>query len=122
MRWGIETAFLHLKYALSAMSLHSKKAEFVIQELYAKAVAFNFCKALAGEVKIPQKGDWKYEYKLNMTVAMDICMNFWRSPSETAPPGFEGTLLKYLVPVRTNRNFPRSQSKKTAVSFSHRIA
>lgn len=122
MRWNIETAFLHLKYSLSAMAIHSKKSELTLQELYAKIIAFNFCKVITNEVKVPQKEEWKYEYKLNMTVAMDVCMSFWRSPKETAPPDLEGVLLKYLVPSRTGRSFSRPTNKKTTVSFGHRIA
>ncbi len=35
-RWGIETSFLELKYALGAISFHSKKDKFILQELYAE--------------------------------------------------------------------------------------
>ena len=38
MCWEIETAFLHLKYALSAAAVHSRRYELVIQELYAKII------------------------------------------------------------------------------------
>ncbi|MGC8035616.1 transposase, partial [Salmonella enterica] len=46
MRWGIETAFDQLKYALGAASVHSKNSELIIQELYGKLIMFNFCKTI----------------------------------------------------------------------------
>lgn len=122
LRWNIETAFLNLKYTLGAMVVHSKKAELVMQEIYTKIIAFNFCKELTNEVQVPQKAKWKYKYKLNMNVAMDICMEYWRSSQKTAPPDFERRLLKYLVPIRPNRNFPRATVQKAATPFQHRIA
>ena len=42
MRWGIETAFDQLKYALGAASVHSKNSELIIQELYGKLIMFQF--------------------------------------------------------------------------------
>ncbi len=121
MRWEIETAFLHLKYALSAAAVHSRRYELVIQELYAKIIMFNFCKELIREVHVPQKEGWKHRYKLNITMAFTICMDFWRSPEDTAPEGLGGALLRYLVPVREGRSAPRRAGKKPAIHFNHRI-
>ena len=33
MRWGIETSFRELKYAVGLTSFHSKKREYIIQEI-----------------------------------------------------------------------------------------
>lgn len=122
MRWEIETAFQQLKYALGAIAVHSKKAEFVMQELYAKIILFNFCKVIMSGIKVVQKEGWKYEYKLNVTMAVELCRKFWHSPKRTAPPDFEKILLRYLVPIRDNRNFPRTSVAKPAVHFNDRIS
>ena len=36
MRWGIETSFRDLKYALALLHLHAKKVDFIYQEIFAK--------------------------------------------------------------------------------------
>lgn len=122
MRWEIETAFQQLKYGLGAMAIHSRKAELVMQEIYAKILLFNFCKVLISGIKVPQKEGRKYEYQLNVTIAVEICRRFWRSPERAAPPDFETILLKYLVPIRNGRNFPRHSVTKPTVHFNNRIS
>ena len=121
MRWGIETAFDQLKYALGAASVHSKSAELVIQELYGKLIMFNFCKTIIGGIVVNQKEYWKYKYKLNVKMAMCICREFWCSQTLAAPE-VEKMLLNYLIPIRDNRTFPRDTVKKSAIAFNSRIA
>ena len=36
MRWGIETAFRELKYAIGLTCFHAKNPEYIKQEIYAK--------------------------------------------------------------------------------------
>lgn len=121
MRWGIETAFDQLKYALGAASVHSKNSELIIQELYGKLIMFNFCKTIVGGIAVKQQEYWKYEYKLNIKMAMCICREFWCSQTLAAPE-VEKMLLNYLVPIRDNRTFPRDTVKKSAIAFNSRIA
>ena len=121
MRWGIETAFDQLKYALGAASVHSKNSELIIQELYGKLILFNFCKTIVGGIAVKLQEYWKYEYKLNIKMAMCICREFWCSQTLAAPE-VEKMLLNYLVPIRDNRTFPRDTVKKSAIAFNSRIA
>ena len=53
LRWGIETSFLELKYAVGAINFHSKKDKFILQELYAHLVMFNATSRVAA--LIPMK-------------------------------------------------------------------
>ena len=41
MRWGIETSFRNLKYSLSLMLFHSKKTEYILQEIFLLTLLFN---------------------------------------------------------------------------------
>ena len=41
-RWGIETSFRELKYAIGLSALHSKKRESIKQEIYARLLLYNF--------------------------------------------------------------------------------
>ena len=121
-RWEIETAFSRLKYALGAVAIHSKKMEYVIQELYAKVIMYNFCNVIIYRTHIEQKPNRKYEYRINMSDAAYVCMELWRCPVGTAPPEVEQLLLKYLHPIRSGRKFPRNPSKKSVPYFTYRIA
>ena len=42
MRWGIETSFRELKYAIGLSCFHSKKVEYIMQEIYARLVLYNY--------------------------------------------------------------------------------
>lgn len=42
MRWGIETSFRELKYSVTLLHLHSKKVDFIYQEVFAKLIMYNF--------------------------------------------------------------------------------
>ena len=45
MRWGIETSFRELKYAIGLTHFHAKKTEYVKQEIWARLILYNFCEA-----------------------------------------------------------------------------
>ena len=55
MRWGIETSFRELKYAIGLSSFHSKKVEYIMQEIYARLVLYNYCEIITMNVVIHQK-------------------------------------------------------------------
>ena len=46
MRWGIETSFRKLKYSVTLLHLHSKKVDFIYQEVFAKLIMYNFCQMI----------------------------------------------------------------------------
>lgn len=55
LRWGIETSFRKLKYSLGLSQLHSKKAGYVEQEIYARVILYNFCESVTPHVSTHQK-------------------------------------------------------------------
>lgn len=121
-RWEIETAFSQLKYALGAIAVHSKKSEYVLQELYAKIIMYNYCKIIVCHTTLLQKSSRKYSYRINLKTAVDICMNLWRCPQGTAPPEVERLICKFIHPIKKGRSFPRTSHKKSALYFTYRIA
>lgn len=36
MRWGIETSFRDLKYTVGLLHFHSKKVEYILQEIFGR--------------------------------------------------------------------------------------
>ncbi len=47
LRWGIETAFKSLKYAFALVYFHSVRRDFIIQEIYARLIMYNFASLIA---------------------------------------------------------------------------
>lgn len=43
LRWDEETSFRDLKYPLCLKAFHSQKYEYIIQEVWARAILYNFC-------------------------------------------------------------------------------
>lgn len=119
MRWGIETSFRDLKYALALLHLHAKKVDFIYQEIFAKLTMYNFCQTITQSVVI-QKGKRKYSYKVSFSDAVHICLQFFRS--KVSPPVVEALLMRFLSPIRPGRTDSRKLSPKSAVSFTYRVA
>lgn len=55
MRWGIETSFRELKYAVGLSCFHSKKVEYTMQEIYARLILYNYCEIITMHVTVQQK-------------------------------------------------------------------
>ena len=121
MRWGIETSFRELKYAIGLSSFHSKKVEYIKQEIFARLLLYNFCEIITAHVVIQQK-DTKHDYQVNYTLTIHICRYFLRLNSDISPPDVESLILKNLLPVRLGRSDPRKVKPKAFVSFLYRVA
>jgi len=75
-RWGIESSFRELKYAIGLTRFHSKKLEYIIQEIWARMTLYNFCEIILTNF-VAKKGDnCKHTYQLNYTRAIRICCYF----------------------------------------------
>lgn len=122
MRWGIETSFRELKYAVGLTSFHSKKKEYIIQEIWARLLLYNFCEVITANVTI-KKCTQKHVYQINYTFAIHICRYFISKMAEKSPPDVEALISKEILPVRPGRHDPRKvDHKKKAVSFLYRVA
>lgn len=122
MRWGIETSFRELKYAIGLTSFHSRTVKFIRQEVYARIIMYNFCELITTHT-IVEKTDCKYEYHLNYTMAIILCRKHLRQRMNEPPLEIEKLLLRYIQPVRPGRKDPRKVIKnQPAVSFVYRVA
>ena len=121
MRWGIETSFRELKYAIGLSCFHTKKVEYIKQEIFARLVLYNFCEIITTHVLILQKGS-TYVYQINYTMAIHVCRYFLRCSSDISPPNVELLLNRLLLPVRPGRSDPRKVTPKSVVSFLYRVA
>ena len=119
MRWGIETSFRELKYAIGLACFHSKKVEYIMQEIYARLILYNYCEIITMNVVIHQKNT-KHVYQMNYTMAIHICRYFLRN--DISPPDVEKLIQKNLLPIRPGRSDPRKVRPKSVVSFLYRVA
>ena len=117
MRWGIETSFRELKYAIGLIHLHSKKPSFIEQEIFAKLTMYNFCEMITLNVVLTKK-ERKYDYQVNFTVAIHVCCQFFRSSKIPV----EELIQRNILPVRKGRRSERRTRVKTSVSFIYRVA
>lgn len=123
-RWGIETSFRELKYALGLVNLHSKKRQFVEQEIWAKLIMYNYAERIINEVVVYQDHRRKWQYQVNFTMGFHICMDtfralFWYGKS---PPDINNLISRYILPIRPDRKDKRKLIPKGAVSFIYRVA
>ncbi len=121
LRWGIETSFRELKYAIGLISFHSKKVEHITQEIFSRLTMYNFCELITMHVVIQQK-DTKHCYQVNFTRAIQVCKHYFKYQSNISPPDVEALIRKNILPIREGRKDPRKVKAKAVVSFLYRVA
>lgn len=121
MRWGIETSFRELKYTIGLSNFHSKKVEYIKQEIFAKLTMFNFCEIITLNVVLKQK-DRKHLYQVNFTAAISICLHYFKSKIDIPTINIEALIQKNILPIRNGRSDPRKVKSKPSVSFLYRVA
>ncbi|WP_341461453.1 transposase, partial [Thomasclavelia cocleata] len=75
-RWGIETSFREVKYALGLNDCILKKRKLIQQEIYARLILYNFCQRVVQVIKIPKKERRKYIYQINFTRSCHIIRHY----------------------------------------------
>ena len=117
MRWGIETSFRSLKYAVGLIHLHAKKPDLVLQEIFAGFLIFNFTQASVWAVDTAQ-GVSKYQYRVNFSDAVFACCAFLRQLTSDPLP----LLRRKLLPVRPGRTAPRPKITGNRISSCYASA
>ena len=117
MRWGIETSFRFLKYNVALNSFHSVRRDFIIQEIYARMILYNFTMMIVHNTALPEK-ETKNKYKISVSDAVVTCRDFLiqRIKNEEIKEQF----CRYLTDIRPERTYPRKNRSKRYVSFNNR--
>jgi hypothetical protein len=121
MRWNIEISFRDLKHTIGTVNFHSKKVEYIEQEIWARLILFNFCAIITTHIVIEQK-DTKYVYKVNFAMAIKICHRFIRLKERETQPDVEGLIGSYMLPVRPGRVYARQHRFQLPASFGYRFS
>ena len=123
-RSGIETSFRELKHLTGMANFHSKKREFIAQEIFARLAMYNFVSIITVAVGIPASGK-KHVFRVNLSHAVNGCRRFMRIQNNEPPLDVEALLKKCLTPIRPIRNgqvATRQNTSKAPFSFIYRIA
>lgn len=106
LRWDIEKSFLFLKYGVALNYFHSIKREFLIQEIYAKLIMYNFISLLVACVAFPDTNkNLKYKYTASFKDAITIGRDYLLgriNPEDVIP-----LMESYKKPIRPDRKQPR---------------
>jgi hypothetical protein len=121
LRWGIETSFRELKYAIGLTNFHAKKVEYIKQEIFARLTLYNYCELITGYVVVQRKEKNK-KYQVNFTLAIYICREYLRDTRNISPPDIELLINRNTLPVRLGRKGPRKVKAQTSISFLYRVA
>jgi len=117
LRWKEETAYRDLKYPLCLKAFHSKHYKYIVQEVWARAVLYNFCSEISMHVEIPKKNR-KHACQINYSEAIKICRDFFRNDAQILD--IEGLIAQNIEPVRPGRTFARQARFKLPISFCYR--
>jgi len=120
LRWIEETSFRELKYTIGLINFHSRKKEFIIQEVYARMILYNFCELVTNHAVVVTKKETKHAYKINFATAVNICRAYLKSG------GDENEMLlliqRHLTPIRIDRKYPLTLRSKRNRDFMYRAA
>ena len=121
LRWSIETSFRDLKHTIGTINFHSKKVEYIEQEIWARLTLFNFCAIITTHVVIAQN-DTKHVYQVNFAMAMKICHRFIRLKEDDPSFEVERLIGSFTLPIRPGRNYARRHRPQSPASFCYRFS
>ena len=123
LRWDIEVSYRHLKYSVNLNALHSRRRDFIRQEIWARMIMFNISMIIIEEAykhKFKKKHR-KYEYKINIARAIHLIRDSITKRKGGAPPDLLELIAKEILPVRPGRTFERKTHSHSFVSFGYRF-
>ncbi|MCH1982518.1 IS4 family transposase [Ruminococcus sp. OA3] len=121
LRWGIETSFRELKYAIGLTNFHAKKVDYIKQEIFARLTLYNYCELITAYV-IKQSNKFHQTKQVNFTIAIYICREYLRRKRQLSSPAVIRLIEQHTLPVRPGRRDPRKVKPQASVSFLYRVA
>ena len=121
LRWGIETSFRRLKYTLGLVNFHSRRKEFVLQEVYARLTFFNYCEGNIQLIQVDQKDANKHVYEIDFDDAVPTLRTFLKH-RDNKVDDLVRLLQRKRIPVRPDRKFGRKVKGQNARIFIYKAA
>ena len=123
LRWGIEVSYRHLKYSVDLNALHSKRRDFIRQEIWARMIMFNISMIIIDYVqdRKTSSSERKWEYAVNITMAIFFVRNYMVKRKDGRPPDLENLIASQILPIRPGRHYARNVKSQPYVSFGYRF-
>lgn len=123
LRWKIEQTYHTLKESLKIETISSSKKPIIEQEILSQMLVYNIVQSFENEVNEKtesQKKKYKYKMRVNKNMAIGllkedmiyIVLEEDKKRKDKMVEELEYKILKYLVPVRENRKYPRNKISK----------
>ena len=106
-------------YPLCLKAFHSKKYEYIVQEVWARAILHNFSSEIIQNVGIENR-DTQYRYQANFSEGFKTCRDFLRIHDGQTSLDVKGLIAQNIGPIRPGRTFTRQQRFKLPISFCYR--
>ena len=119
LRWQEENSFRDLKYSLCLKAFHSKKYDYIVQEVWARVILYNFSSSIIINVTVDRE-DRAYEYQANYSSALKTCRDFLRIHDGITKINVESLIAQNIEPIRPGRTFARQHRFKLPMSFCYR--
>lgn len=117
-RWGIETSFRDLKYAIGAVDFHSKSASHVTHEVWSRLIIYNFTSKMISLAYIKVPSNDKYDYRVNFSDSADTCHEYLIRRDYAPPIDVLGLIRDSIALLpRKSRNFERRKRSRTPLTF-----
>lgn len=117
-RWNEETSFRRLKHIVGLSYYHSRRKDFIYQEIYSRMIMYNFCCRVLALIEIIQKEHWKYEYKANFSAAVTILQDYLRGNGEVQ--AVIKQIKRNLIPIRPGRSAKRNVKPQSFKCYNYR--
>lgn len=117
MRWNEETSFRELKYKVGLINFHSKKRNFLKQEIYARFILFNVSNMIIETISL-QKECVKYVWKVNYATALTNIRRYLKK--EIDENNLITRIKKFLIPIRPGRNYSRNVKPKSLIPLNYK--
>lgn len=121
LRWSIELSFRHLKYATDLLALHSKKRNFILQEIWARMILFNISMIIIDHTANSIKSKNKLEYAINIIRAIHLIRDVSKRKGGI-PPNLDKLIRRELSPIRPDRHIERKLRTKGYIRFNYRFS
>ncbi len=121
LRWGIETSFKLLKYPVGAIQFHSKKDDFILQELYAHIVMYNAISRAAAAIPVKQS-DKGWAHAVNFKMVAHVFRVYFRHFNNEYYEQMYDDLTQYRHMLRSGQHNIRLLRPKGAIYFMYRVS
>lgn len=123
LRWGLETGFMHLKYAIGLNRFHAKKLNEITKEVWMRLIIYNLDSLIITQIAESKKNKEskkkKYDQIICFSQAAYIIRDAYRTKIEK---DLEIKIAAMVIPVKPDRHFDRNVRPHSYQAFCYRYS